>query len=372
MSNALKSNPIVVFTGGGTGGHIYPNLALIPDFEKSGYSAVYVGGEGEPMEKRLAKENGIKYYGVPCIKLMRSLSLQAIKNNLFIPFILIRAVKEAKRVLSEIAPSAVFSKGGFVALPVVIAARMLKIPIFVHESDLTLGLANKIAKLLGATVLKANPHAKFKGLSVGMPLRRSLFSVNKRQAREKLHIATDKKVLLVLGGSSGAKFINDAVFKNIKELTKNYFVLHVVGKGIDGNLKYEKPDCPDYMQFEYADDIALFYAASDAILSRAGATAVFEIAALKLRAVFVPLPKGASRGDQRFNAELAKEFGGTVLYQDDGFQTNFLPSIAAAFKNPPMRPVVFDANGKIVTVVCDSLSRGVKCKDKKLSLNGSR
>lgn len=383
----------IIFTGGGTGGHIYPNLALIPEFEGRGFKTVYVGGTGNPMERRLARERGIKYYGVPTIKLVRSFSAAAIKNNLKIPFTLTKAVSEARSLLERIKPSAVFSKGGFVSLPIVMAAKKLQIPVFAHESDFTLGLANKIARQYGATILKANPRAQFEGKTVGMPLRNDLFGVKKTEAKSRLGISTSKKIILILGGSSGAKFLNDEVEKHIAELTDKYFILHVSGRGgisqansqsnrsandsqDNKHVKTSENDVSrgirkNYLNFEYADNIADFYAASDLVISRAGATAVFEISALKKRAIFVPLPKGISRGDQLYNAELAEEYGATTLCQNESFSDNLLQTIETALQNPPMRSISADSNGKIADFICDSIRRGEKCKDKKPSQNGS-
>lgn len=379
-------NQTIIFTGGGTGGHIYPNLALIPEFEKRGFKVVYVGGIGKPMERKLASERGIKYYGVPTIKLVRSMSAQAVKNNLKIPLTLGKAIKEAGALIDKLQPAVVFSKGGFVSLPVVIACRKRDIPVFAHESDLTLGLANKVAKAYGATVLKANPHAKFEGKSVGMPLREDLFGVKKTEAKQKLGISTSRKIVLILGGSSGAKFLNDEVEKHLPALTQNYFILHVSGRGSAADGKTPAPSdkngiktsdnkdtkniAKNYLRFDYADNIADFYGASDLVVSRAGATAVFEISALKKRALFVPLPKGVSRGDQIFNADLAREHGANVLCQNESFSENFLSAIEKSLQNPPMRPISADANGKIADIVCDSIRRGEKCKDKKPSPNG--
>ncbi|MCM1306653.1 MAG: UDP-N-acetylglucosamine--N-acetylmuramyl-(pentapeptide) pyrophosphoryl-undecaprenol N-acetylglucosamine transferase [Bacteroides sp.] len=372
----MNTTNTIIFTGGGTGGHIYPNLALIPEFVKRGFKVAYIGGTGKPMERRLAEEQGIKYYGVPTIKLVRSLSLSAIKNNIKIPFTLSGAVNEASELLKKLKPAAVFSKGGFVSLPIVIASKKLKIPVFAHESDLTLGLANKIAKQCGATLLKANPHARFDGIEVGMPLRADLFGVDKTSAKSRLGILTSRKILLVLGGSSGAKFLNDEVEKHIKELTQKYFVLHVSGRGGISEKQTDRKSSVDsrknYLRFDYADNIADFYAASDLVISRAGATAVYEISALKKRAIFVPLPKGVSRGDQIFNAELAEEYGGITLCQNESFSDNFLRTIENALQNPPMRAISADANGKIADLICDSIRRGEKCKDKKPSQNGLR
>lgn len=351
----------IVLTGGGTGGHIYPNLALAEEFAARGFKCVYLGGEGDTLERRLANASGLEYYGVPSIKLVRSISPSAVKNNLAIPLVLSRAVKSATGTLERISPSAVFSKGGFVSLPAVLAANKLSVPVFAHESDLTLGIANRIAKLKGATILKANPHAKFGGELVGMPMRRSLFAATRASAADKLNVHTSRPILLITGGSSGAKYINEAVAEKIESLTERYFVLHIVGKAGAPAVKA----AANYKSIAYADDMASCYALADVVLSRAGATAVYELAALKKRAVFVPLPKGISRGDQLDNAALAQEYGGHVVYQNDSFSDNLLPAIENALHDPPMKNIFTDSNGKIADLLCASLRRGEKCTDKK-------
>ena len=357
----------IAFTGGGTGGHVYPNLALIPEFARQGFDAVYIGGEGNSVARKLAEEAGIRFFGVPTVKLVRSLSPAAIANNLKIPSALHKAVKAAGEALDAISPAAVFSKGGYASLPAVLAASKRNIPIFAHESDMTLGLANKIAAKKGAVIFKANPAAKFDGIAVGMPLREELFSVQKSAARARLGLLNcEKPVLLILGGSSGAKYLNDATARLLDELRARFVLLHVGGK----NGSPCATDSDDYRYFPYASRVADFYAASDVVLSRAGATAVYEISALEKRAVFVPLPKGISRGDQLQNAELAAAYGGRVLWQGETFFARLIPLLEEALQNPPMTPVSSDANGKIVRVVCDTLRRGELWKDKKHWQNG--
>lgn len=359
-----RSNKIL-FTGGGTGGHVYPNLALAQEFKRRGFEPIYMGGN-DSVEQKLAQDENIPFFHTPTIKLVRSLSFSAIKNNLSIPHTLNTAVNKAVEIIKTQKPCCVFSKGGFASLPAVLAASKLNIPIFAHESDKTLGLANKIAKMKGATILKANPKASFDGEFVGMPLRRSLFLANRSTALKKLGIDTDKKILLILGGSSGAQAINDCVYKNLDALCKDFFVLHVLGKGKGKSVKHK-----NYKAFEYADNIADFYCVCDVVVSRAGATAVFEISALKKRALFIPLPKGVSRGDQIDNAYLAEEYGASVLLQNEDFFDNFVNAISNTLKKPPMRNISADANGKIADIVCDRLRRGEICKNKKQSQNGS-
>lgn len=358
-SNKKDSRQIVVFTGGGTGGHIYPNLALVPTMQSLGFDVRYIGSQNS-LEQKLCEQNNIRFLDINTIKLVRSLSPKAVQNNLAIPYTLAKSVKQATELLKDISPSAVFSKGGYVSLPVVISAHKLDIPVFAHESDLTLGLANKIAMHLDAHMLKANPHSTFKGDFVGIPLRQDLFEQKRPILQKK-----DIPVILVLGGSLGAAAINDAIEKNLNSLTDKYFVLHVTGKGKSSNFSSK-----NYMAVEYADDISRFYQSADLVISRAGATSVFEISALKKRAIFIPLPKGISRGDQIYNAELAKEYGATVLQQTEDLCDKILPAIEQTLQKPPMKTILNDANGKIANIICDSVRRGEKCKNKKPSPNG--
>lgn len=343
----------IILTGGGTGGHVYPNIALLPDLKKE-YSVVYIGGEGETLEKRLCAENDVDYRALPTVKLVRSTSPSATANNLSIPFKLSRAVTQAEKLIADIRPSLVFSKGGYVALPVVIAARKADIPVLCHESDLTLGLSNKIGKFLGAKILTANPDAKF-GDCVGMPLRKELFSG--KNLRKTLGVPDGFPVLLIVGGSSGAKSLNDFVIDNLDALTKKYFVLHIAGK--NSTPKTRK----NYYAVPYADDIQDFYETADVVVSRAGATALFELSALRKKCVFVPLPKAASRGDQLLNAELAKKYGARVVAQEN---LSSLPrEIEIALSSPPMRKISTDTNGKILDLIRDSMRRGDLCSNKK-------
>lgn len=343
----------ILLTGGGTGGHVYPNLALVPYLKKE-YDVVYVGGEGDTLEKRLSETAGINYYSVPNVKLVRSLSPKAIVNNLTIPTVLARSIAKSKKLLLDLEPSLVFSKGGYVALPVVISARKLGIPVICHESDLTLGLSNKIGKLLGAKILTANPKSE-EGKYVGMPLRDELF--DGKDLRKSLRIKDDVPVLLVTGGSSGAKALNDFVFSHLDKLTKEYFVLHLTGKG------YSPPTHKNYLPIGYSDDMPSLYRTADVVVSRAGATALFELSALSKKTVFVPLPKSASRGDQLLNADLALEYGGFVVLQED---IEILPdAIATAFVSPPMQSLATDTNGKILREIRDSIRRGELCSNKK-------
>lgn len=358
-----RMKKLVILTGGGTGGHIYPNVALIPDLKRAGFDVAYFGGKNSK-EEAVMKALSIPFFGFDAVKFVRSLSPAATKNNLTIPKKLHLSVKRAKAELERLKPALVFSKGGFASLPAVLAAAKLDIPVVAHESDMTLGLANKIAKAKGATILKANPLAAFEGETVGMPLRRELFFEDPALARKKLGIGRNEKVLLVVGGSLGAHFFNDKIEKLLPKLSK-YFVIHIVGK----NSPAPKANAR-YMPIAYSNDMPTLYSSSDVVLSRAGATAIFELAALKKRAIFVPLPKGVSRGDQELNAELAERYGGKVVWQDNSFDDKFLLALDEIEKNPPMTPIFCDSNGKIANIICAKVRRGDICNDKKHLQNG--
>lgn len=356
----------ILLAGGGTGGHIYPNLALLPALERLDVEAVYGGAEGDTAESRAARLAGLEFFGVPCVKLVRSFSPAALANNLSVPHALARGVRAAKEVLVRERPLLVFSKGGFAALPFALAAQKLGIPVICHESDSTPGLSNRIAAMKGAIALSAYPGSKF-GEFVGMPVREELFCRDGAKERAALGIGREEKVLLVAGGSSGAQALSAAVARLLPYLTKKYTVIHLTGKG--------KPAAGErtdrYIPVEYSDDMGALYAACDVVLSRAGATAVAELAALGKRAVFVPLPKGISRGDQIPNAELARRHGAAVVAQDANLAARLYPVVVRAFSAPPMRRISSDANGKIASVIDATIRRGVKCKDRKPSPNGS-
>lgn len=288
-----------LFTGGGSAGHVVPNVALIQEILENGNAEIfYIGTDG--IEKSIIRDLKIPYYEISCPKLIRSGGFQAFKRNLTIPSRFIQAIKQAEKALLLTKPQVVFSKGGYVALPVIFAAKKLKIPCFAHESDFSVGLANKLSAGKCEKVFTSFPETAKKmkrGEYSGAPIRKSLFSYSKKDARKQLHIPLKEKVLLVFGGGSGSDCINRAIRSNLNFLTKKYFILHVCGKGNASNLSMR-----NYMQFEFVADMGMLYAACDCVISRSGAGAVFEILALKKPALFIPL-LGQTRGDQTENAE---------------------------------------------------------------------
>lgn len=289
----------IVFTGGGSAGHVIPNIAIIEELQKSHrFDLYYFGTDG--IERSLIAPLKLPYVSYSAPKLKRGSGWNALKNNLTIPSRLHAAVKHAKSELQRIQPDLIFSKGGYVSMPVVLAASKLNIPCITHESDLSPGLANRLIQGKCKRVLTAFPETAkhFKqGVYCGQPLRASLFNIPKAQAKKTLTDGTTRKVVLIFGGGSGSTAINDAVRRVAPKLCRKYHLLHVCGKGnvVDSRIEH-------YQQFEFIEDMGTAYACADLIVSRAGAGAIFESMALKKPAVFIPL-EGQTRGDQKENAE---------------------------------------------------------------------
>ncbi|MBO5412562.1 MAG: UDP-N-acetylglucosamine--N-acetylmuramyl-(pentapeptide) pyrophosphoryl-undecaprenol N-acetylglucosamine transferase [Clostridia bacterium] len=295
----------ILFTGGGSAGHVLPNLALIEDLLSTGEADVcYIGTNG--IEKQLVSEWKIPYFQIECPKLVRGGGWKGLKQNLKIPITLRRAEKQALKGLQTFQPDLVFSKGGYVALPVVRAAKKLHIPCFAHESDLSVGLANRLSANNCLRVFTSFPETAKKlrnGYYSGSIIRREILSASKADARKKFDIPFGEKVLLVFGGGSGSACINDAIRKHLKILTDRYFVMHVCGKNNIVQSNFE-----NYRQYEFISDMGLAYAAADVVVSRAGSGTVFELLALKKPAIFVPL-EGQTRGDQAQNAAYFEQKG---------------------------------------------------------------
>lgn len=316
MANAGKKK--IVLTGGGTAGHVTPNIALLPALREAGYEIAYVGSE-DGIEKELMRDCGIPYIGVPTGKLRRYFDVK----NFTDPFRVLKGYAKARKFLKSYRPDVVFSKGGFVSVPVVRAAASLKIPCVIHESDMTPGLANKLCFGAAAKVCCNFPETvakmpKNKAVLTGTPIRAELFSgdrqkglalcgfeADKSTASAKKTAGTDavetaaKPVIMVMGGSQGAASVNEAIRNHLDELLQNFRVVHLCGAG-----KYDasKDGIEGYKQFEYVkEDLRHLFAAADLIISRAGANAIFEILALRKPNLLIPLSIG-TRGDQILNA----------------------------------------------------------------------
>lgn len=291
----------IVLTGGGTAGHVTPNLALIPRLLKDGWDVHYVG-EANSVEQRLTSSiEGVTYHAVSCGKLRRYFDVK----NFTDPFKVIKGVGQATALIRKLRPDVVFSKGGFVSVPVVYGAKLNGVPIVCHESDMTPGLANKLtapfAKVLCCTFPEAAKLAGAKGLYTGTPIRPEILSGDREKGLKRFGFKDGIPVIMVTGGSSGAQAINEAVYGALGRLTECFQVLHLCGPG-NFNTAFEGTG--NYMQVEYLDEeMADAYACADIIVSRSGANTLCEILAVRKPALLIPYPKGASRGDQIINAQ---------------------------------------------------------------------
>lgn len=289
----------IILTGGGSAGHVTPNLALLPQLLAEGIEVHYIGTADGIERTILSERKDVTYHIISSGKLRRYFSWK----NFTDPFRVMRGLFQARRVMREVKPAAVFSKGGFVSVPVVIAAHGKHIPVVTHESDYTPGLANKInakfADKICVTFEGTLAHVGAKGVHTGTPIRPELYQGDKERGLAFLGFDDKKPVLLIMGGSLGASVVNDAVRAALPKLLISYDIVHLCGKG----KVEERLNQPGYRQFEYVnEELPDVLAATDVVVSRAGANAVFEFLALSKPALLIPLPRSASRGDQILNA----------------------------------------------------------------------
>lgn len=310
----------IIMTGGGTAGHVTPNLALVPRLKEEGFEVKYIGSK-DGIEKEIIRDANISYYEISSGKLRRYFDIK----NFTDPFKVMKGVMEANRILKKEKPNIVFSKGGFVAVPVVIAASMRKIPVVSHESDLTPGLANKLSSpfcsKLCVTFRESLRYIKDdKGVLTGTPIRKEILNGSSRQGKEICGFKDNKEILLVIGGSLGAKSINDEVRKNIEKLLENFNIIHICGKGnLDQNLNGLK----GYVQYEYVkDELPHLLKAANYVISRAGANVIFELLALNKPTLLIPLSKKISRGDQILNAKSFEKEGFSLVLDEDEMMEN--------------------------------------------------
>lgn len=297
----------IVLTGGGTAGHVTPNMALIERLREADYEISYIGSYSG-IEKGLIEGMGITYYGISSGKLRRYFDLK----NFSDPFRVMKGMREAKKLMKQLRPDVVFSKGGFVAVPVVFAAKKCKIPVIIHESDMTPGLANKLCIPKAdkvccnfAETLDYLPQGK--AVHTGTPLRKELFTGDRQRGLEFCEFDGKKPVIMVVGGSTGAAAINEAVRNLLPTLLMKYNVIHLCGKG-KNDPSYD--NTIGYKQFEYiSKELKDLFAIADVVVSRAGANAVCEILALAKPNILIPLSAAASRGDQILNAESFEKQG---------------------------------------------------------------
>ncbi|MBQ8815432.1 MAG: undecaprenyldiphospho-muramoylpentapeptide beta-N-acetylglucosaminyltransferase [Lachnospiraceae bacterium] len=305
----------IILTGGGTAGHVTPNLALLPELQSRGYSIRYIGSK-TGIEKDLITQAGIPYHEISSGKLRRYFSLQ----NFTDPFRVLAGYGQALKILKREQPDVIFSKGGFVAVPVVLAAKTLHIPTIIHESDMTPGLANKLCIPSACKVCCNFPETLTylpaeKAVLTGSPIRRELMSGDRLAGLNFTGLSSGKPTLLIIGGSMGSVKVNAAVRSILPRLLETFQVIHLCGKGnVDETINHS-----GYVQYEYIGaELKDLFALADVVISRAGANAICELLALHKPALLIPLSAAASRGDQILNAKsFAKQGFSSLLEEED-------------------------------------------------------
>ncbi|MCL1863018.1 MAG: undecaprenyldiphospho-muramoylpentapeptide beta-N-acetylglucosaminyltransferase [Defluviitaleaceae bacterium] len=307
----------IILTGGGTAGHVIPNLALIPSLKDKGYEIHYIGSHTGP-ERDLAEAEGLPFYGISSGKLRRYFDLKNITDI----FRVAKGLGDALKIIKKIKPDIVFSKGGFVVVPVIAAARLCGVRVIIHESDITPGLANRLVMPFSNKICVSFPETieflpqkmRKKAVLTGTPIRRNLSDGDRLYGIKSSGLSVgEKPILLVTGGSQGAAAINTCVREALPQLTQKFQIIHLCGRGNLSGIKDK-----NYAEFEYlSDTMPDALAAADIVLSRAGANTIFELLALKKPHLLIPLPKGKSRGDQIQNAESFEKQGLSLVLQEE-------------------------------------------------------
>lgn len=356
----------IILTGGGTAGHVTPNIALIPKLQEMGFEILYIGSYNG-IERKLIEHAGIPYRGISSGKLRRYFDLK----NFTDPFRVLKGFAEASGIIREFQPDIVFSKGGYVAVPVVRAAGLRHIPVIIHESDMTPGLANKLSYGAAVKICCNFPETlevlpKEKAVLTGSPIRAELLTGSRERALSITGLPADKPVLLVIGGSLGSRVVNEAVRESLPDLLPHFSVLHLCG---NGNLDPSLDGTPGYVQYEYvSDDLKDFFALADIMVSRAGANAICEILALRKPNVLIPLSANASRGDQILNARSFEKQGYShVLEQENLSKETLLSAVKetwenrAAYIEAMQRSPAADAVTRITNLIAETV--GEKAHD---------
>ncbi|OXM86046.1 undecaprenyldiphospho-muramoylpentapeptide beta-N-acetylglucosaminyltransferase [Paenibacillus rigui] len=322
----------IVFTGGGSAGHVTPNLAIISKLQKQGWTIQYIGSR-DGIEREIIQHAGIPYHPISSGKLRRYFDLKNIKD----PFKVIKGVGDAYRLMRKLKPSIVFSKGGFVSVPVIVAAWLNRIPVISHESDISPGLANKISIPFVSKICVNFPESlKYikgnKGICTGLPIRDQILEGNAARGYDLCDFHKQKPVLLIMGGSLGAQKINQAVRESLDTLLERYQIVHICGKG-QKDAAYEARR--GYKQFEYVnDELADMLAMTELVISRAGATSIFEFLALGKPMLLIPLTRQASRGDQLLNAASFEKQGyARVLFEEELSKETLLNSVNHVYED---------------------------------------
>ena len=348
----------IILTGGGTAGHVTPNIALLPALKERGFDIQYIGSY-DGIEKKLIEELSIPYHGIASGKLRRYFDLK----NFSDPFRVARGYFQARKLLKQLKPDIVFSKGGFVTVPVVQAAKGLHIPVIIHESDLTPGLANRLAIPAATKVCCNFPETipflpEGKAVLTGCPIRQELRQGNKLAGLKFCGFTAAKPVLLIIGGSLGSVAVNRAVRSILPKLLDTFQVVHLCGKG---NVDEAWNHTPGYIQFEYIkQELADLFAMADVVVSRAGANAICELLELRKPNLLIPLSAAASRGDQILNAKSFEKQGFSKVIQEENLTDEaLLNGILSLYENrltyvEAMEKSAFShAVDTILSLICD-------------------
>jgi UDP-N-acetylglucosamine--N-acetylmuramyl-(pentapeptide) pyrophosphoryl-undecaprenol N-acetylglucosamine transferase len=340
----------IVLTGGGTAGHVTPNIALLPSLKKYGYEVFYIGTENG-IEKQLIEKEGIKYFSIKAGKLRRYVDIKNLTDTIKIS----QGFFQALSILNKIKPQIIFSKGGFVSSPVVWAAWIKRIPVVLHESDITPGLANKISIPFANNICYSFPETikylpKTKSILTGIPVRENLFNGNKSFGRRLCSFNIEKPIMLIIGGSLGSKILNNIIRDSLEILLQDYQICHICGKG---NTDLSLRNLQGYKQFEYvSDELHHLFAMADLIISRAGATTLYEILALNKPNILIPLSRQASRGDQILNA---------ASYKKQGFSNVILEEeLSSESLEREIKKVYSNRDNYILNMSTSGISDGIK------------
>lgn len=318
----MRSKKTIVFTGGGSAGHVTPNIAIIDEINSHDWNIHYIGSKNG-IEKELIENLSISYFAISSGKLRRYVDVENIKDI----FRVLKGCLDARKVLRKIRPDIVFSKGGFVSVPVVIAAKSLGITTFIHESDMTPGLANKIAQRFATKIFTSFEEAKQhfpadKTIAIGPPIRKEILAGSPKKARTYLQFNDSLPILTIMGGSLGAKKLNEAVRNSLPELTRRYQIVHLCGKG---NVDENYQQIEGYCQFDYVNkELADILSATTTVITRGGSNAIFEFLALRIPMIIVPLSKKQSRGDQILNAKAFEEKGYSLTLEEENLTSKSL------------------------------------------------
>jgi UDP-N-acetylglucosamine--N-acetylmuramyl-(pentapeptide) pyrophosphoryl-undecaprenol N-acetylglucosamine transferase len=303
--------PTIVFTGGGSAGHVTPNMPLIEYYQQQGWQVAYVGSK-QGIEATLIQPFHIPYHAISCGKLRRQLDWR----NMLMPFQVLLGIWQSWRLCRRLKPDVIFSKGGFVAVPLVVAAWLRRVPVIAHEADLTPGLANRLsfpfAKKICVTFEKTRLAFKSnkKVVMTGLPIRKQLLQGNRDTGLAFCGFTQNKPVLLCIGGSLGATQVNQVLHDALPTLLEQFQIVHVCGKG----KRDDAVQCAGYQPFEYLNaELADIFACADYVISRAGANVITELLYLAKPHILIPLPIEVSRGDQVLNANYFAELGYSIV-----------------------------------------------------------